>query len=50
MREKEAIDLERKNLLRNNEKQAKSIEKLVDTERSLRLQLVCLNCHSSSHR
>lgn len=39
MREKEAIDLERKNLLRNNEKQAKSIEKLVDTERSLRLQL-----------
>ena len=40
MRDKEAIENERKNLVRNLEKQAKVVEKLMASERSLRDQLV----------
>ena len=40
MRDKEAIENERKNLIRNLEKQAKVVEKLMASERSLRDQLV----------
>jgi len=39
MRDKEAIENERKNLVRNIEKQAKVVEKLMASERSLRNQL-----------
>lgn len=38
MREKEAIEAERKTLSRNVEKQAKAIEKLLETEKSLTVQ------------
>ena len=41
MRDKESIENERKNLIRNIEKQAKVVEKLMASERSLRDQLVC---------
>jgi hypothetical protein len=40
MRDKEAIEAERKNLARNLEKQGKLIERLVDTERNLSGQVV----------
>jgi E3 ubiquitin-protein ligase BRE1 len=40
MRDKEAIENERKNLLRNLEKQAKVVEKLMAAEQSMRDQLV----------
>ena len=40
MRDKEAIENERKNLIRNLEKQAKVVEKLTASERGLRDQLV----------
>jgi len=40
MRDKEAIENERKNLIRNLEKQAKVVERLMASERSLRDQLV----------
>lgn len=40
MRDKEAVENERKNLLRNLEKQAKVVEKLMAAEISLREQLV----------
>jgi len=39
MRDKEAIETERKNLSRNLEKQAKSIERLVEAEKSLTSQV-----------
>ncbi|KAF9469928.1 BRE1 E3 ubiquitin ligase-domain-containing protein [Collybia nuda] len=39
MRDKEAIEAERKNLARNLEKQGKLIERLVDTERNLSAQV-----------
>jgi len=40
MRDKEAIESERKNLVRNLEKQAKVVERLMASEGSLRDQLV----------
>ena len=40
MRDKEAVEAERKNLARNAEKQAKLIDRLMDTERNLTNQLV----------
>jgi len=40
MRDKEAIDAERKNITRNLEKQAKVIEKLADSEKNLLAQVV----------
>lgn len=40
MRDKEAIENERKNLLRNLEKQAKLVEKLLAVEKSMQGQLV----------
>lgn len=40
MRDKEAIENERKNLVRNLEKQAKVVERLRASEGSLREQLV----------
>jgi hypothetical protein len=40
MRDKEAIDTERKNLSRNLEKQAKVIEKLAASEKNLLTQVV----------
>lgn len=48
MREKEAIEAERKSIARNLEKQAKAIEKLVETERSLVSQTVGLIISSPS--
>jgi E3 ubiquitin-protein ligase BRE1 len=42
MRDKEAIETERKNLSRNMEKQAKVIEKLVESEKNLSTQVVSL--------
>lgn len=40
MRDKEAIETERKNLSRNLEKQAKVLEKLQESEKSLMVQVV----------
>jgi E3 ubiquitin-protein ligase BRE1 len=40
MRDKEAIDVERKNLSRNVEKQTKVLERLYDSERNLQSQIV----------
>lgn len=40
MRDKEAIETERKNIVRNLEKQAKAVERLVETERNLGAQVV----------
>lgn len=40
MRDKEAIETERKNLARNIEKQIKLVERLVDAEKNLNGQLV----------
>ena len=40
MRDKEAIENERKNLLRNLEKQEKVVENVMAAEKSMRLQLV----------
>lgn len=40
MRDKESIETERKNLSRNLEKQAKAVEKLVESERHLLQQIV----------
>lgn len=42
MRDKEAVEAERKNLARNAEKQAKLIDRLMDTEKNLTNQLVGL--------
>ena len=42
MRDKEAVDVERKNLSRNLEKQAKLLERLYENERNLRDQVVGL--------
>jgi E3 ubiquitin-protein ligase BRE1 len=42
MRDKEAVEAERKNLARNAEKQTKLIDRLMDTERNLTSQLVGL--------
>jgi E3 ubiquitin-protein ligase BRE1 len=41
MRDKEAVEAERKSLARNAEKQAKLIDKLMETEKNLTSQLVC---------
>lgn len=46
MRDKEAVEAERKNLARNAEKQAKLIDKLMDTERNLTNQLSALDKES----
>ena len=40
MRDKEAIDVERKNLSRNVERQAKVLERLHESERNLQNQIV----------
>lgn len=40
MRDKEAIDVERKNLSRNVEKQTKVLERLYESERNLQSQIV----------
>lgn len=40
MRDKEAIEIEKKNISRNIEKQAKAVEKLVESERLLLQQIV----------
>lgn len=40
MRDKEAMEIEKKNLLKNLEKQGKAVERLVDTENSLKGQIV----------
>jgi E3 ubiquitin-protein ligase BRE1 len=40
MRDKDALEMEKKALLRNLEKQGKAVEKLVDTESSLHGQVV----------
>lgn len=45
MRDKEALENERKNLVRNLEKQAKVVEKLMASEKSLRDQLVRHSIH-----
>jgi len=45
MRDKEAIENERKNLVRNLEKQTKVVEKLRASEGSLRDQLVRRSTH-----
>jgi BRE1 E3 ubiquitin ligase len=42
MRDKEAIEAERKNISRNMEKQAKVIERLADTEKNLLAQVVSM--------
>jgi E3 ubiquitin-protein ligase BRE1 len=42
MRDKEAVDVERKNLSRNLEKQSKLLERLYENERNLRDQVVSL--------
>lgn len=41
MRDKEALENERKNLTRNLEKQTKVIERLQESEKNLSLQVVC---------
>ena len=40
MRDKEAVETERKNIARNLEKQAKAVERLMVSERSLSAQVV----------
>lgn len=40
MRDKEAVETERKNLARNLEKQAKAVERLMVSEKSLSAQVV----------
>jgi E3 ubiquitin-protein ligase BRE1 len=42
MRDKEAIDNERKNLSRNVEKQGKTLDRFMDTERNLSAQVVSI--------
>ncbi|KAJ6587101.1 BRE1 E3 ubiquitin ligase-domain-containing protein [Mycena vulgaris] len=42
MRDKEAIDNERKNLVRNQEKQGKVVERMVESERNLSAQVMSL--------
>lgn len=42
MRDKEAVENERKNLSRNLEKQGKAVERLVESERSLGAQMVSI--------
>jgi E3 ubiquitin-protein ligase BRE1 len=42
MRDRESVDLERKNAIRNLEKQAKVIERLTDSEKNLQQQIVRL--------
>jgi hypothetical protein len=44
MRDRESVDLERKNAIRNLEKQAKVIERLTDSEKNLQQQIVRLFC------
>ncbi|KAJ7446245.1 BRE1 E3 ubiquitin ligase-domain-containing protein [Mycena galericulata] len=43
MRDKEAVENERKNLARNLEKQGKAVERLVETERTLSAQVMSLD-------
>jgi E3 ubiquitin-protein ligase BRE1 len=43
MRDKESVEMERKNLSRHSEKQAKAVEHLVETERNLSAQIVSLS-------
>jgi E3 ubiquitin-protein ligase BRE1 len=43
MRDKEAMEIEKKNLAKSLEKQGKAVEKLVDTEHSLKAQIVSLS-------
>ncbi|KIL65947.1 hypothetical protein M378DRAFT_449286 [Amanita muscaria Koide BX008] len=50
MRDKEAVDVERKNLSRNLEKQAKLLERLHESERSLRDQVTDLEKEIMSFR
>ena len=45
MRDKEAIESERKNLARTLEKQGKVVDRLVDVEKHLKSQLVSLQSH-----
>src|SRR5882757_159853 len=40
MRDRESVDIERKNVIRNLEKQAKVIERLADSEKNLQQQIV----------
>lgn len=40
MRDRESVDLERKNAIRNLEKQGKVIERLADSEKTLQQQIV----------
>jgi E3 ubiquitin-protein ligase BRE1 len=42
MRDKEAMEIEKKSFMRMLEKQGKAVEKLVDTEGSLQAQIVRL--------
>lgn len=46
MRDKEAIESERKNLARTLEKQGKVVDRLVDVEKHLKSQLVSLQSHN----
>ncbi|KAJ7772537.1 hypothetical protein DFH07DRAFT_734059 [Mycena maculata] len=50
MRDKEAIENERKNTTRNVEKQAKTIERLIETERNLSAQVMSLEKDLASVR
>jgi cytochrome c-type biogenesis protein CcmH/NrfF len=54
MRDKEALENERKNIMRNLEKQSKAVEKLAASEKSLAAQVVrkvrLLQCGSSCSR
>ncbi|KAH7911989.1 BRE1 E3 ubiquitin ligase-domain-containing protein [Hygrophoropsis aurantiaca] len=50
MREKEAIDTERKNILRNLEKQAKVVERLVESEKGLNAQVTVLEKETTVYR
>lgn len=43
MRDKEAIENERKNLVRTLEKQGKAVDRLTDVEKHLRIQMVILS-------
>lgn len=47
MRDKESVETERKNLSRTMEKQAKVIERSVETEKALKKQLVSIQQESA---
>lgn len=40
MRDRESVEIERKNAIRNLEKQAKVVERLADSEKNLQQQIV----------